>query len=111
MTRTDQTGICTEKSLIEVAKDFGLKGYIKENSSLSELKTITDKNIPIIVDWNSPEEGGHYSVVVGLEDNNIFLADPHFGEIKKYDAKWFEEKWVDSFEGREIYREIVVIYK
>jgi hypothetical protein len=54
------------------SKKLGLDAYIKENSSIEELKGLVDKDIPVIVAWHSPEEGGHYSIVVGFKDDSIF---------------------------------------
>ena len=60
-TGTDKTGICKEEDILKVAKTFGFGGYIKNNSNLEEVKSLIENNIPVIVDWNSPEENGHYS--------------------------------------------------
>jgi hypothetical protein len=63
----------------------------------------------IIVDWFSPEQAGHYSVVAGFEGNKILLADPHFGKIMKHEISWFEERWFDVVGEELILREIIVI--
>ncbi len=111
LTKTSRKTGCWEKDIVKTAKRFGLNGYVKQNSSIKELKRLVKKGIPVIVDWFSPEEAGHYSVVVGFEKNKILLADPHFGKIKKHKIDWFEERWFDMpFDGLLI-REIIVIYK
>lgn len=86
---------CSEHKILEVAKSFGFKGFLKENSSIEELRDYIDRKIPVIVDWFSPEEGSHFSVVAGFEKDKIILADPHFGELKKHTIEWFEERWFD----------------
>ncbi|MFP4424346.1 MAG: C39 family peptidase [Candidatus Woesearchaeota archaeon] len=86
---------CSEEKILKVAKSFGFKGLLKENSSIKELREYIDRKIPVIVDWFSPEEGPHFSVVAGFEKDKIILADPHFGEFKKHKIEWFEERWFD----------------
>ena len=111
LTKTTRKKGCSEKNIIEVAKNLGFKAYIKQKSSIKELKKLIKKKIPIIVDWFSPEEAGHYSVVVGFEKDKIILADPHFGKLKKHKINWFEERWHDIVNDKLILREIIVIYK
>ncbi len=112
-TKSSRTEGCWEKEIVKAAKELGFKGYVKNYSSINELKKLVKKGTPVIVDWFSPEEGGHYSVVVGFEKDNIILADPHFGKFKKHKIEWFEERWFDfpfANKDRRI-REIIVIYK
>ena len=108
LTKTNKAG-CSEKEIVKTAKSLGLKGKIKQKSTIKELKQLNKKGIPVIVDWFSPEEAGHYSVVVGFNKNNIFLADPHFGKIKQYNLDWFKERWYDIVNDKLIIREIIVI--
>jgi ABC-type bacteriocin/lantibiotic exporter with double-glycine peptidase domain len=95
ITKSSRKKGCDEKNIVRAAEKFGLKGYVKYNSSIKELKKLIKKGIPVIVDWFSPQENGHYSVVVGFNKDNIFLADPHFGKIMKHKINWFEERWFD----------------
>jgi len=111
LTKATRKEGCSEKNILKAAKKFGFNGYIKQNSSIRELKKLIDKKISVIVDWNSPEEGGHYSVVLGFEKNKILLADPHFGKIKKHKIKWFEKRWSDIVEKERLKKEIIVIHK
>ncbi len=104
---------CDDEDIVRAAKEFGFKGYAKQNSSIKEVKQLVKKGIPVIVEWFSPEEAGHYSVVVGFEKDKIILADPHFGEIKKHKIKWFEERWFDlPFHPKgPLLKEIIVIHQ
>jgi len=111
LTKSSRIKGCSEKNIVKVAKEFGFQGYIKQNSSIKELKSLISKGIPVIVDWFSPEEAGHYSVVVGFEKKDIIIADPHFGKLKKHKINWFEERWFDVVKEKLILREIIVIYK
>ncbi len=97
--------------MINVAKALGFSEYVKQNSKIKEAKKLVKQGIPVIVDWFSPEEAGHYSVVVGINKAHIFLADPHFGEIKRHKINWFEERWFDTPHKKPILKEIIVIYR
>jgi len=113
LTKSSRKEGCSEKNILAAAQEFGLKGYIKQNSSIKELKKLVKNGMPVIVDWFSPEEAGHYSVVVGFERDSILLADPHFGKIKKHKITWFEERWFDlpfDVQGPTL-REIIVLHK
>lgn len=109
LTKTSRVKGCSEENIIKFAKSLGLKAYVKQKSSIKELKKLIRKNIPVIVDWYSPEENGHYSVIVGFEKNKILIADPHFGKIRKERIKWFKERWFDVINNKIINKEIIVI--
>jgi ABC-type bacteriocin/lantibiotic exporter with double-glycine peptidase domain len=86
---------CDDEKFVKVVEEIGYKGFCKDHSSIAEVKKFVKKQIPVIVNWFSPEEGGHFSVVVGFEKDKILLADPHFGKIKKHNIEWFEDRWFD----------------
>ncbi len=115
LTKTSRTKGCYEKNIVEASEKLGLKGYVKQNSSIKEIEQLVKKKIPVIVNWFSPEEGSHYSVIVGFEKDKIILADPHFGEIKKYKINWFEDRWFDfigpASRNNLLVKEVIVIYK
>lgn len=111
LTKTSRIKGCYEKNIVKAAQSFGLKGYVKEKSNLKELERLVKKGIPVIVDWFSPEEAGHYSVVVSFTKDHILLADPHFGKIKKHKKDWFKERWFDVLKDKLILRGIIVIHK
>lgn len=111
MTKCSRIKGCSEINLIDVSKKLGFNGYTKQNSNINEIKKLVLKGIPVIVNWFSPEEAGHYSVVVGFYKDNILIADPHFGKIKKYKISWFEERWFDMPFKKIIKKEIIVIKK
>ncbi|PIP23240.1 MAG: hypothetical protein COX90_01850 [Candidatus Nealsonbacteria bacterium CG_4_10_14_0_2_um_filter_38_17] len=92
------------KSIAEAAKKLGFEVEIKDNSSFEDIKIWLDKNIPVIVDWFSrgrydyPEDDvadGHYSVVIGLDGEFIYLQDPEVGRIRKIKREDFLRVWFD----------------
>ena len=111
-TKTSNKHGCQESAIVKVAKNFGLKGYVKQKSSISELRRLNKKGIPVIIDWFSPDVNSHYSIVVGFKGDKIMIADPSFGKIRTFGIKWFEERWFDMFNMKKpLIKEIIVIEK
>lgn len=109
LTKANRKKGCSENNIIKAAKKLGFKA-VKQKSSIKRLRKLV-KRFSIIVGWTSPEEGGHYSVVVGFEKDKIILADPHFGKIKRHNIRWFEGKWAELAKKNKLTKEIVIIYK
>ncbi len=73
----------SKEGLIKAAKHFGFNVFLKENSSLSDLRYFIKSNIPVIVDWFF-EDDGHYSIVVDVNKKNVVLMDPVLRKILFY---------------------------
>jgi len=105
------------EGLLAAAKKLGMKGFIKDFSTVKDIKTyVLNEKIPVIVDWFSQDEG-HYSVVVGIKKNKIFLLDPRKGKVRKINIDTFTRVWFD-FPGKYIdskanldVRRMIVIWK
>ena len=82
------------KNLIKAAKKLGLTGFYKDYSSLRDIIRYVSKGIPVIVDWFS-EIDGHYSVVTGIDKENIYLQDPQLGHLRALKLKTFKKIWFD----------------
>ena len=105
------------KGILKAAKKLGFKGFCKDFSSLAEIRKYTiKKKIPIIVDWFSKDEG-HYSVVIGIEKENIYLQDPSLGFRRAMKLSTFKRVWFDfpgpfiKSKNDIIIRRMIVIYK
>ena len=109
LTKTSRIKGCLEENIVNISKKLGFKAFVKKNSSIREIRKLVNNDTPIIVDWYSPEEEGHYSVVVGINKGDIIIADPHFGKIVKHKLEWFGERWFDVVNNKKINREIIVI--
>lgn len=116
---TDDMGIkkATEK--------LGLKIKIKNKSSFKDIEKWLKKDVPVIVDWftrgrtdygDSSTADGHYSMVMGLDDEFIYLQDPELGAMRKINRNDFMRVWFD-FKGEFlkpnelIVRQTIAIYK
>lgn len=114
-----------DKIIKRIAEELGFKVEIKNNSNLEDIKIWLDKKVPVIVNWftrgrvdyeDSEVADGHYSVVVGLDEEFIYLQDPEMGGLRKIEREDFVKVWFD-FKGEHInpdeliIRQIISIYK
>jgi len=114
-----------DKDIVRVAESLGFKAEIKNESSFEEIEKWLGKGMPVIVDWftrgrqdygDLEVADGHYSVVVGLDDEYIYLQDPEIGGERKIKRENFMRVWFD-FSGEYIkpdeliIRQIIAIYK
>jgi ABC-type bacteriocin/lantibiotic exporter with double-glycine peptidase domain len=86
------------RQLVVAARKLGLRGSVKDDSSLREIAAFLKAGIPVIVDWFSADDG-HYSVVVGLDRKHIYLQDPEIGHLRTMSRETFLRVWFD-FPGR-----------
>lgn len=122
---TDSVLGTNDISIKKAAETLGFKADIKNNSSFVDIQNYIDINIPVIVDWftrgrsdalDSDVADGHYSVVVGLDEEYIYLQDPEIGGLRKILKEDFIRVWFDfsgeiitSFSDM-IIRQIIVIH-
>lgn len=83
----------------------GLSAELKIGATVADLKGWTDADTPVIVgyqawtkkppaDWSKVTGEGHWSVVVGVKDGNIWLRDPSrwcslsFIPVAEFTARW-----------------------
>ncbi|HEX7651414.1 MAG TPA: C39 family peptidase [Candidatus Paceibacterota bacterium] len=92
---------------MSAAEALGFEGEVQNNSSYEDIQTRIERNIPVIVNWftrgradysDSEVADGHYSVVAGLDDQDIYLQDPEIGGLRKMRRQDFMRVWFD-FEG------------
>jgi predicted double-glycine peptidase len=105
------------RQIIRAAKKLGLKGIIRDEATFQDIKTyVLQKKIPVIVDWFSVDEG-HYSVVVDITHENIYMLDPSLGYLRAMRLQEFEKVWFDfsqepvQTKDDLILRRIIVVYK
>ena len=99
-----------ERLLVE----YGLEVESRTMMSFNDLEMIVGAGIPILITYQAwsesddpwPEcwDDGHYSVVIGIDDENVYLEDPSLiGEIGYIPRKEFLERWHDvDREGNEL---------
>lgn len=126
MANKDEDLGISDQDIKRVLESFGLKVEIKNFASFEDIKSVLEKDVPVIVDWMTRGRSdydedelvdGHNSVVVGLDEEYIYLQDPEVGRIRKLLKKdfirvWFDfttdhiEKWEDM-----VIRQMIAVYK
>ncbi len=114
-----------DEGIKKAAESLGLKVEIKNEGTFENIQDYLSQKIPVIVNWftrgridydDSQVPDGHYSVVVGLDDEYIYLQDPEIGKLRKIGRNDFMKVWFD-FKGEYInpkeliIRQIIAIYK
>ena len=71
--------------IVRVAEKMRFRAEIRENLTLDDLKKSIEEGVPVIVSgqawkdesqsWET-DENGHYMVVIGVDDKNVYLEDP-----------------------------------
>ncbi|MBI9087443.1 MAG: C39 family peptidase, partial [Desulfobacterales bacterium] len=83
------------EGLVRVAQELGFRAKIKDFSDLKDINEwVNRKKTPVIVDWFA-FEGGHYSVVSGIDKENIYLEDPSLGHRRAMKLTTFKRLWFD----------------
>jgi len=123
--KDDDLGI-SDEDIKRTLEGEGLKVEIKNFASFDDIQIALDKKAPVIVNWMTRGRAdydeddladGHYSVVVGLDEENIYLQDPEVGRLRKllkedFIRVWFDfttdhiEKWEDM-----VIRQMIAVYK
>lgn len=90
---------CKSEDMACAAESLGFDVYLKNNSTIEEVIRLIDANVPVIVDWfcGDPPEG-HSSVVIGYNDDNLFILDPYLEEMRIVSKFDFRRCWFDFYE-------------
>lgn len=93
-----------DMSIKKAAESYGFKVEIQNEALFEDIQRWLDKKVPVIVDWftrgrsdygDSEVPDGHYSVVVGLDKDNIYLQDPEIGKMRTLERSDFMRVWFD----------------
>ena len=114
-----------DQSIARTAVSLGYRAEVKNESDFSDIEAWLLKGVPVIVDWFSRGRidyslsaiaDGHYSVIIGLNDDHIYLQDPEIGGLREISRNDFMKVWFD-FKGEHpvadefILRQLIAIYK
>jgi predicted double-glycine peptidase len=114
--RTDPKNGTRPEEIIRVARDYGLRAEIREGIGIPDLRRAWQNEIPVIVDiqawqdnpnvkpvWENDWEDGHYVVVIGIDERNIYVEDPSLlGSRGVIPQTEFLKRWHD-YEGEPPY--------
>ena len=112
-------------ALKKAAESYGLKVEIENNASFDSMQRWLNRRVPVIVNWftrgrsdygDEEVPDGHYSLVVGLDSEYIYLQDPEIGGLRKLERDDFMRVWFDfkpayiTSWNDMIIRQIIVVY-
>ncbi|MFA7208807.1 MAG: cysteine peptidase family C39 domain-containing protein [Parcubacteria group bacterium] len=92
LTKCDPDKGITGSAIVKAAGELGFAGFVKDSAELEDIQKFLDQKIPVIVEWFS-EDDGHYSVVVEMDKENIYLQDPELAGLRKFDLETFRRVW------------------
>lgn len=101
--KTDEEGTAPQP-IVALCRKLGFKVDVGK-MTLKKLKDYVDRSVPVIVVyqawrdkpsyWKDDYEDGHYSVVIGYDNNNLILEDPSMLNKGYIPVEEFLERWHD----------------
>lgn len=83
------------QDLERAAKHYGCDAFIQDTSTIADIRRYVRKEkIPVIVDFFEGDDG-HYSVVIGIDKENIYLQNPAMGRYHAMALQSFRRVWFD----------------
>lgn len=86
---------CSEYHFFKALKSLGFK-YEEGKGNLSKLKNYLRNNLPVIVHVVLEDGEGHFAVVIGIDNDFVYLADPRNGSIVKWGIPFFLGVWKEE---------------
>ncbi len=106
--RTDPEWGTEPSDMVRVAREQGLDARLETELTFDDLQRYLERGVPVIVDyqaWRDDDgrtpyrdkwEDGHYSIVIGLDAEYVYLEDPSLiGELGRIRRDEFIERWHD----------------
>lgn len=101
---TDEANGTEPMNIVNASKGAGLLSYLKTNLTMAELNDSIERLIPVIVTLNDSGLHERYMVVIGLDDENVFLEDPAIlGSRTVIPYEEFTNRWRYSGEDNQTY--------
>ncbi|MGE0488135.1 MAG: C39 family peptidase [Vulcanimicrobiota bacterium] len=124
MTRlgTDPENGTPPHAIVKVARELGLNAELREGMTLEDLAREVRAGVPVIIDaqawsdephpdWKNDWVDGHYMVVVGIDEQNVYFEDPStLGSKGVIPRQEFLDRWHDvEADGRKYWQSGIVI--
>ncbi len=104
------------EALLRLSKKLGIKGFVKHNADIKDIKKAIKNKRAVIVEWFF-EDDGHITTVSNIDGENIYLQDPHLGHLRAIRLDIFKRIWF-TFPGNYmktkqelILRPMLILYK
>lgn len=94
LTRSGPAGGTTHEGLMDAARRLGYRVVAFSNASVSDIRGMIARGLPVLVDFQG-RKGGHFAVVVGAKDGRLEFEDPRESGTPRYsmDERVFEARW------------------
>lgn len=84
----------TRRHLVAAVRSFGLHVHAHGNGTIAELRKLTGRNVPVIVNYREPADNeGHYAIVVAVTARSVVLHDPYHGPRFRLSQREFMRRW------------------
>jgi len=108
-----------ENDIVRVARQMGFVAEIRDNLTLEDLEKSIREKVPVIVDcqswrgsaysnqsWADDWYDGHYMVVIGIDESNVYLEDPYtLGSRGFIPRQEFLDRWHNPGGSAPLYNE------
>ncbi len=98
-------------NIANAATKLGFNAAVKENMSLEDLQQNINQGTPVIIDaqawknietnsqnWTDDQVDGHYMVVIGIDNQNVYFEDPAILGSRGYiPTQEFLDRWHDQY--------------
>jgi uncharacterized protein len=109
MTNSTENGTSPD-NIAQTARNFGFSADIKENMSVQDLQQNINQGTPTIIvcqawkdgntsgNWTGDQDDGHYMVVIGIDNQNVYFEDPAILGSRGYiPIQEFLDRWHDTY--------------
>jgi len=91
---TEEDGV-EVNGMVKAAEAFGFETWWTENATIDQIRQVVGQfQLPVLVEWFK-RDGGHWSVITGINDGTIYMMDPSNGEDIIMPVDQFEHIWFD----------------
>jgi len=110
MTNTTPENGTLPNNIAQTARQKGFNAETKENMTLQDLQESINQGTPVIINcqawrtgnttgnWTDDQKNSHYMVVIGIDNQNVYLEDPAILGSRGYiPLQEFLERWHDTF--------------
>jgi predicted double-glycine peptidase len=112
------------EQIVEAARKLGVSAVSKNHMTLDEVWLHVKRGEPVMVayqayresnarPWSEHWNDGHWSIVIGMDRDNVYLEDPSMlGKRGFIPRKEFEERWRDTDEkNRHVYEGLGIVFR
>lgn len=84
-----------KKGIFKAAKHFGFTASVKDNTTIDDLKSFSNKKLGVIVDYYKvdSEPDSHYAVLLDVTKTHVVILDPEDGQTHRLTRTYFDRVW------------------